>query len=54
MLLLAIPKFEGVSVTVASGAWEMWGRARFGAASAFKAAVPGSLFENAGLGYTVL
>ena len=27
---------------------------RFGAASAFKAAVPGSLFENAGLGYTVL
>ncbi len=29
-------------------------RARFGAASAFKAAVPGSLFENAGLGYTVL
>ena len=29
-------------------------RARFGAASAFKTAVPGSLFENVGLGYTVL
>ena len=29
-------------------------RLRFGAASAFKAAVPGSLFENAGLSYTVL
>ena len=28
-------------------------RLRFGAASAFKVAVPGSLFENAGIGYTV-
>ena len=53
-LAVPVPSEWSLSPALLPPALKQTVRPRFGAASAFKAAVPGSLFENAGLDYTLL